>query len=71
MKKMKKKKGINSNESNKYPVERMAKQQIESENKINEVKLSSGIVIDSSSDNQFLKNFENSKDEEEEEESNK
>jgi len=58
MKKMKKK-GINSNESNKYPVERMAKQQIESENKINEVKLSSGIVIDSSSDNQFLKNFEN------------
>jgi len=49
----------------------MAKQQIESENKINEVKLSSGIVIDSSSDNQFLKNFENSKDEEEEEESNK
>jgi len=65
MKKMKKK-GINSNESNKYPVERMAKQQIESENKINEVKLSSVIVIDSSSDNQFLKNFENSKDEEEE-----
>jgi len=65
------KKSFNSNESNKYPVERMAKQQIESENKINEVKLSSGIVIDSSSDNQFLKNFENSKDEEEEEESNK